>query len=171
MRKSTHLMMGVAAAAPLAALMPPVGAVGCLWLGMTGGAFPDYVDLRSGVKRHFRHRGVSHSYLMLAVSTAFVYIILRALNREATGLLHVPADYVKAWTASFALGVVSHLLGDACTRGGIQPALPFSQRKVWVLPKLFRGKSVGWQNGIARFVSVVIIGLALGVFVTIQLGG
>src|SRR5919112_583668 len=113
MRKSTHLLMGVAAAAPLAALAPPVGAVGCLWMGLTGGAFPDYVDLRSGVKRHFKHRGVSHSYLMMIASTAFVYLILRALNQEATQLLHVPADYVRAWSASFALGVVSHLLGDA----------------------------------------------------------
>jgi membrane-bound metal-dependent hydrolase YbcI (DUF457 family) len=168
MRKSTHLLMGVATAAPLAALMPPVGAVGCLWMGLTGGAFPDYVDLRSGVKRHFRHRGVSHSYLVLAASTAFVYLILRALNQEATRLLHVPADYVRAWSASFALGVVSHLLGDACTRGGIQPALPFSQRKVWVLPKLFRGKSVGWQNKLAQFAAIVVLGVAVAMFLTIQ---
>jgi len=157
MRKSTHLLMGV-------------GAVGCLWMGLTGGVFPDYVDLRSGVKRHFRHRGVSHSYLVLAASTAFVYLILHALNQEATQLLHVPADYVRGWTASFALGGVSHLIGDACTRGGIQPALPFSQRKVWVLPKRFRGKSAGWQNGIAQLASFVIIGLATAVFLTIQRG-
>ena len=160
--------MGVAAAAPLAALLPPVGAVGCLWMGLTGGAFPDYVDLRSGVKRHFKHRGVSHSYLVLAASTAFVYVILRALNQEATGLLHVPVTYVNAWTAGFALGVVSHLLGDACTRGGIQPALPFSQRKVWILPKWFRGKSVGWQNHVAQIASVCLIGVALALFITIQ---
>jgi membrane-bound metal-dependent hydrolase YbcI (DUF457 family) len=169
MRKSTHLVMGVAAAAPLAALMPPVGAVGCLWQGLTGGAFPDYVDLRSGVKRHFKHRGVSHSYLMVFASTAFVYIVLRALNQDVTRLLHVPDDYVRAWSASFALGVVSHLLGDACTRGGIQPALPFSQRKIWVLPKLFRAKSVGWQNGVAQLTAIVVIGIAVAMFLTIRL--
>jgi hypothetical protein len=39
-----------------------------------------------------------------------------------------------------------------------------------VLPKLFRGKSVGWQNGIARFVSVIVTGIALAAFLTIQLG-
>ena len=170
MRKSTHLLMGTAAAAPLAALLPPVGAIGCLWLGLTGGAFPDYVDLRSGVKRHFRHRGVSHSFLMLAISTAFVYIILRALNQDVTRLLHVPDDYVRAWSAAFALGVVSHLLGDACTRGGIQPALPFSQRKIWVLPKLFRGHSVGWQNRVAQLASLIVIGVALAIFITFQRG-
>lgn len=160
--------MGVAAAAPLAALMPPVGAVGCLWLGMTGGVFPDYADLRSGMNRHLKHRGVSHSYLVLAVSAAFVYVILLALHNEATGLLHVPLSYVRAWTAAFALGFVSHLLGDACTRGGIQPALPFSQRRVWALPRVFRGKSVGWQNNIAQVASICVIGVAVAMFITLQ---
>lgn len=160
--------MGVAAAAPLAALMPPVGAVGCLWMGMTGGAFPDYVDLRSGMKRHMKHRGFSHSYLMLAASTAFVFIVLQALNQEATGLLHVPVAYVRAWTAAFGFGVISHLLGDACTRAGIQPALPFSQRKMWLLPRLFRGKSVGWQNGIAQIAAVIVLGIALAGFLAMR---
>ena len=161
--------MGAAAAAPLAALMPPVGAVGCLWLGVTGGAFPDYVDLRSGMKRHLKHRGFSHSYLMLALSTAFVYIVLRALNQqEVSEALWVPQDYVRAWTAAFSFGVTSHLLGDACTRGGIQPALPFSQRRVWVLPRIFRGKSVGWQNSIAQIAAILVLGLSLAAFLTLQ---
>jgi membrane-bound metal-dependent hydrolase YbcI (DUF457 family) len=169
MRRSTHLIMGAAAAAPLAALMPPVGAVGCLWLGVTGGAFPDYVDLRSGMKRHLKHRGFSHSYLMLALSTAFVYVVLRALNQqEVSDTLRVPLEYVRAWTAAFAFGVMSHLLGDACTRGGIQPALPFSQRRVWVLPKIFRGKSVGWQNGVAQIVAIMVLGVSLAAFLTLQ---
>ena len=161
--------MGAAAAAPLAALMPPVGAVGCLWLGVTGGAFPDYVDLRSGMKRHLKHRGFSHSYLMLALSTAFVYVVLRALNQqEVSDTLRVPLEYVRAWTAAFAFGVMSHLLGDACTRGGIQPALPFSQRRVWVLPKIFRGKSVGWQNGVAQVLAIMVLGVSLAAFLTLQ---
>ena len=148
--------------------MPPVGAVGCLWMGMTGGAFPDYVDLRSGMKRHMKHRGFSHSYLMLAASTAFVFVVLQALNQEVTGLLHVPADYVRAWSAAFAFGVISHLLGDACTRAGIQPALPFSQRKMWLLPRRFRGKSVGWQNGIAQVASVIVLGISLAGFLALR---
>ena len=161
--------MGAAAAAPLAALMPPVGAVGCLWMGVTGGAFPDYVDLRSGMKRHLKHRGFSHSLLMLALSTAFVYVVLRALNQQdISDTLRVPLDYVRAWTAAFAFGVISHLLGDACTRGGIQPALPFSQRRVWVLPRIFRGKSVGWQNSIAQIAAVLVLGLSLAAYLTLQ---
>jgi membrane-bound metal-dependent hydrolase YbcI (DUF457 family) len=160
--------MGAAAAAPLAALMPPVGAAGCLWMGVMGGAFPDYADLRSGMKRHLRHRGVSHSYLMLALVTGFVFVVLDALNRETTGLLHVPGDYVRPWSAAFGFGFVSHLAGDACTRGGIQPAIPFSQRRIWLLPRLFRGKSVGWQNGLAQIASVIVLGVALAGFITLH---
>jgi hypothetical protein len=63
---------------------------------------------------------------------------------------------------------MSHLLGDACTRGGIQPALPFSQRRVWVLPKIFRGKSVGWQNGVAQIVAIMVLGVSLAAFLTLQ---
>lgn len=146
--------------------MPPVGAAGCLWFGMTGGIFPDFADLSSGMKRHLRHRGFSHSILMLAISTGFVYLVLDALNREATGLLLVPQRYAYAWSVSFALGILSHLVGDACTRGGIQPLLPLSRVKIWLLPRFARGTSVGRINTLARLVALVVIGLSIGVFVS-----
>jgi membrane-bound metal-dependent hydrolase YbcI (DUF457 family) len=137
-------------------------------MGVTGGALPDYADLRSGMKRHLKHRGFSHGYLMLAASTAFVFVVLGALNREVTGLLFVPEPYVRAWSAAFAFGFASHLVGDACTRGGIQPALPFSRRRIWLLPRVFRGKSVGWQNGIAQVAAVIVLGISLAGFITLQ---
>ncbi|HET7055918.1 MAG TPA: hypothetical protein VFI12_05610, partial [Thermomicrobiales bacterium] len=59
-------------------------------------------------------------------------------------------------------------LGDACTRAGIQPGLPFTQRRVWVLPRLFRGKSVGWQNTIAQAAAVIVLGISLAGFLTLQ---
>ena len=160
--------MGVAAAAPLAAVMPPVGAAGCLWFGMMGGAFPDYADLRSGMKQHLKHRGFSHSIFMLGLAGAFVYVLLNALHREWTGLLHIPRTDVAAWTIAFCLGIASHLLGDACNRGGIQPLLPLWQKKMWLLPRIFRGKSVGWQNGVMRMASVILIGASLAVFIVYQ---
>ena len=170
MRKSTHLAMGVAAAAPLAVFMPPVGAAGCLWFGLIGGAFPDYADLRSGMKRYLKHRGFSHSLAMLAIAGAFVYVLLNALHNEWTGLLHVPRTDVVAWTAAFCLGFASHMLGDACTRGGIRPFLPFWQKKMWIVPRLFRGKSVGWQNHFATAAAVIVIGVCLGGWVALQAG-
>ena len=164
MRRSTHLLLGVAAAAPVAAVVPPAGAVGCLCLGLIGGAFPDYLDLRSGAARHLKHRGLSHSGLVLGSSSVAVFIVLDAVARAETDLMPLPPSYARLWAACFGFGVLSHLLSDACTRGGIQPLLPLSKRRYWLLPRFLRGRSDGWINGLARLGSVVLLGICLAVF-------
>lgn len=168
MRRSTHLLLGVAAAAPVAALVPPVGAVGCLWFGLMGGAFPDWLDLRSGAARHLKHRGLSHSGLVLGLSAVAVLVVLDAVSRAQARLMPIPAGYARVWAAAFGLGVLSHLLSDACTRGGIQPLLPLSKRRWWLLPRFARGRSDGRLNGLARVAAVVLIGLSLAVFLTLR---
>jgi len=168
MRRSTHLLLGVAAAAPVAALVPAAGAVGCLWFGMVGGAFPDYLDLRSGAARHLRHRGLSHGVLVLVSSMAGVYVVLDAVARAETRLLPIPPGYARLWAACFGLGVVSHLASDACTRAGIQPWLPLSRRRVWILPRFARGRSDGWLNGLARLAAVAVLGIALGMVLILR---
>ena len=161
-------MLGVAAAAPVAAVVPPVGAVGCLCLGLIGGAFPDYLDLRSGAARHLKHRGLSHGGIVLGASTVAVFIVLDAVARADADLMPIPVSYARLWAACFGLGVLSHLLGDACTRGGIQPLLPLSKRRYWLLPKFLRGRSDGWLNGIARLAAVMVLGGCLAVFLMIR---
>ena len=168
MRRSTHLMLGVAAAAPVAALGPPVGVIGCLCLGMIGGAFPDYLDLRSGAARHLKHRGSSHGSIVLGLSTVAVLIVLDAVARADTALMPLPESYARLWSACFGLGALSHLLGDACTRAGIQPLLPLSKRRYWLLPKTLRGRSDGWLNGVARLAAVVLLGMCLAVFAVVH---
>lgn len=168
MRRSTHLLLGVAAAAPIAAVAPPAGAVGCLCLGMIGGAFPDYLDLRSGAARHLKHRGVSHGGLVLGLSTVAVFVVLDAVARAGTEAMPIPAAYARLWAACFGLGALSHLAGDACTRGGIQPLLPLSKRRFWLLPKPLRGRSDGWLNGVARLAAMVLLGCCLAVVLIIR---
>jgi len=168
MRRSTHLLLGVAAAAPFAALAPPAGAVGCLCLGLIGGAFPDYLDLRSGAARHLKHRGLSHSGLVLGLSTVAVFIVLDAVTRADTDLMPLPATYARLWAAGFGLGVLSHLLSDACTRGGIQPLLPLSKRRYWLLPRFLRGRSEGRVNGLARLAAIVVLGVSLAIFLMVH---
>ena len=46
--------------------------------------------------------------------------------------------------------------------------LPFSQRRIWVLPRIFRGKSVGWQNSIAQIAAILVLGLSFAAFLTLQ---
>ena len=168
MRRSTHLLLGVAAAAPVAAVVPPAGAVGCLCLGLIGGAFPDYLDLRSGAARHLKHRGLSHGGPVLGLSTMAVFVVLDAVARADTDLMPVPPGYARLWAACFGLGVLSHLLSDACTRGGIQPLLPLSKRRWWLLPRFLRGRSEGWLNGVARLAAIVVMGVSLAVFVIVR---
>lgn len=152
----------------MAALLPPAGAAGCLWLGLTGGAFPDYVDIRSEARRVMRHRGVSHSFLALGLAWAACLIVLDAVSRSEAAPFELPSLYARAWAACFGLGILSHLMSDACTRGGIQPWLPFSKRRVWLLPSLFRSRSDGWLNGLMRLGAVVLLGICLAIFLLLQ---
>ena len=157
MKRGTHLLMGAAAAVPIAVLLPPLGAFGSLWFGMTGGGLPDYLDLRSDARRSLRHRGVSHSFAVLGLTVAFVWLVLDALAREKFQLIPVPDRYVVPWAVSLGLGMLSHLLGDACTRAGIQPWLPLFRARLWLLPRFLRGRSDGAINGFALSVSLPIL--------------
>jgi membrane-bound metal-dependent hydrolase YbcI (DUF457 family) len=153
--------MGVAVAIPVAATLPFVGATGCVWLGAIGGGFPDFLDLRSGARHFLKHRGVSHSLFVLAGLTFIVWYLLSAVARADYPPLPVPDRYVLPWTLSLALGNLSHLAGDACTRRGIQPLLPLSAGRWWLLPKLVRGRSDGKVNILATILSCTIIVIGL----------
>lgn len=157
--------MGAAAAIPLALTLPPVGAIACVWIGMTGGALPDYLDLKSEARRTLRHRGFSHSLPMVAFMCGFAWFVLDALSRSRVDLLPVPETYVAPWTIALALGMVSHLLGDACTRAGIQPLLPVSKWRFWILPRFLRGRSDGCLNAVATGISFAVFGFGIAAYV------
>lgn len=46
--------------------------------------------------------------------------------------------FVGAAVCGLAVGYVSHLLADACTKDGIRVAYPLSGRQVWLLPRRWR---------------------------------
>ncbi len=157
--------MGAAAAVPIALTLPPVGAVASLWIGIAGGALPDYIDLRSEARRSLRHRGVSHSLFMIAFLCGFSWFVLDALSRSPIELLPVPTSYVVPWTVAMGLGMGSHLFGDACTRAGIQPLLPLLRWRFWLLPRFLRGRSEGRLNGLATMISFLILGLGIAIYI------
>jgi membrane-bound metal-dependent hydrolase YbcI (DUF457 family) len=170
MKRGTHLIMGAAMAVPVAVVLPPVGALGSVWLGMTGGALPDYLDLRSEARRSLRHRGVSHSFLVLGLTTLFVWLVLDALERERLQIVPVPSRYVVPWAVALGLGMLSHLLGDACTRAGIQPWLPLFKARLWLLPRFLRGRSDGSINLFARGLSLAVLGVGFAAYFVAFLG-
>lgn len=164
MKKSTHLLMGAAVTVPVAAALSPVGALGCVWLGIVGGSLPDYLDFHSDVRRTLKHRGISHSLLVALGTGIFAWLVFDALSRAEYDIFPVPARFVAPWSVSIALGMVSHVLGDACTRGGVQPLLPLSRKRMWILPRFLRGRSDGKVNFLAKGISLALIGAGIAAF-------
>jgi membrane-bound metal-dependent hydrolase YbcI (DUF457 family) len=167
MRRITHLTLGAAVAMPLAASASPSLAVGigCLWFGVAGGGFPDWFDLRSDLKKPLRlqHRGASHGLPVALGVTALAFLVLSVLASSGfalEGVSLVPSDTTaRLWSICFLGGILSHLASDACTKGGIRPLLPFSQWKVWLLPKPLRSRHDGPLDRLVFLASLATLAL------------
>lgn len=170
MRGVTHTLLGAAVALPIAVSREPAVAAGCLWLGIAGGGLPDWLDLRSDLRTQFRlrHRGVSHSVIALAGCAALLYLALVVLGRSGTTLggvdLAPGPGAILAWTAALALGFASHLAADACTFAGIQPLLPFSARRAWLLPRFLRSRYDGYLDQLFRYAAIVTLAFGMVIF-------
>ena len=167
MKRATHILLGAAVALPIAASSSPAIVAGAVWWGMVGGGYPDWFDLRSDFKSRLKHRGASHSLILGAAFTvAFWWILgLMAEQFPAVQLSHSDID---VWALAFGAGFLSHILADACTRGGVQPFLPFSKEKWWILPPILRGKSEGLPDTIARFAALLVLVLVLARYLNQQ---
>lgn len=166
MKRTTHLTLGAAAGVLVAAPASLPVAAGAIWMGIAGGGFPDWLDLRSELRGslRLRHRGASHGLPFAVTATVLLGIALRTLAEgiaDAPSWLQMSRGTADLWTLAFALGILTHLLSDACTHAGIRPFLPFSQRRFWMLPKVLRGRSDGYLNGIAMLIGIGVIGLML----------
>jgi len=171
MNRSTHLLIGAAAAAPIAITLDPAPALGCLWFGIAGGAMPDYLDLRSNARRMLKHRGVSHSLVIVALCSALVFVLLDGVSRADVKVLPISTSLAVPFALAFAFGMLSHLAGDTCTKGGIQPALPFHRGRFWLLPRFFRTRSDGAINGLGQLAAIVVLGLALAAYLSAMASG
>lgn len=163
MKRATHLLLGAAAAMPVALTLSPGLALGSLWWGMVGGGFPDWLDLRSEFRKglRLRHRGASHGLPFAVAITAGLYLLLGVLAATpltwgdvSVALTH---EAIRPWTAAFAFGILSHLLSDAWTHAGIRPLLPFSDVRFWIAPKLLRGASSGPLDALVRFAAMLAL--------------
>ena len=164
MRRATHILLGAAAAVPVAVALPPASALGCVWWGMIGGEVPDWLDLRSRAGRlvRLRHRGASHGLPVALLATLLVYLALRELSSLA--FPPVAPRRAAEMASAFGAGVLSHLLGDACTLRGIQPWLPFDRRRWWLLPRRLRTRSDGAVDRVGRAGAVVALGLGTALY-------
>ena len=154
-------------AMPIAASSSPVIALGAVWWGMVGGGYPDWFDLRSDFSRRLKHRGTSHSLLLGAAFTFALWWVL-GLVADQFGISGLTHGSIDTWAMAFGLGFLSHIVADACTRAGVQPFLPFSRLKVWILPMWLRGKSEGTPDTIGRVIAIAVIVASVSRFVSLQ---
>lgn len=167
MRRITHTLLGAAVALPIAVSHDPVVGLGCVWLGMVGGGFPDWLDLRSEFRSslRLRHRGSSHGLFLVALMGMGLFGLLRALQAWAFtsgGIALTPADgTIAPWVACFVLGMLSHLVSDSCTVSGIQPLLPFGRWRFWLLPRPLRSRSGGYLDRVLAIVAICVLAFGL----------
>jgi membrane-bound metal-dependent hydrolase YbcI (DUF457 family) len=170
-RGFTHAVLGAAIAVPIALNQDPPLAVGCLVAGVTGGGAPDWLDFRSGLRAPFklRHRGASHGLPMLVLLAAVLAVALKVISAAEFAIgdyvLRIPNHTIAVLVLSFALGCLSHLMSDACTISGIQPLLPFSKWRIWLLPKMLRSRTDGYLDKIARLGGFTVLGFGLVLYV------
>jgi len=175
MRRVTHTLLGAAVAVPIAVSHEPLVAAGCLWFGMVGGGLPDWFDLRSEFRKplRLRHRGLSHSLVFMTIAVGLVYVLLatiRSTGFSPAGVdLTPPGVAVRPWVLSMTLGNLSHLASDACTRSGIQPLLPFSRFKVWLVPRFLRSRYDGYLDVLVGASAIGIIGVGAFAYVAAHL--
>lgn len=175
MRRTTHLILGSAAGSLVAASASLPVALGAVWLGVAGGGYPDWLDLRSELKgsMRLRHRGASHGIPVAILVTGIVYVALSSLaggTIDAPNWMHISQHTADVWTIAFAFGIATHLISDACTYAGIRPLLPFSNWRMWTLPHPLRGRSDGFLNIIALGLSLAALGFTLLIGIARALG-
>lgn len=162
---------------PIAASCSPAIAIGCVWWGIVGGGFPDWFDLRSDFRKplQLRHRGASHGIPVALLLTAILWGALTLLSEIAFApwgiSLTVPSAAILPWTLCFLLGVLTHLLSDACTVSGIRPFLPFWGMSFWLLPGVLRCRHDGYLNRVLTIAALAVIGLTLVVTISDHLPG
>lgn len=162
-------------ALPIAVPLSPGLAAGAVWWGMVGGGFPDWFDLRSELRKplRLRHRGASHGFAFGTLMTAGLWLLLQVVANTplplGDGSVSLTAAATQPWTMAFALGFLSHILSDAWTHAGVRPLLPFSDIRVWIVPRLLRGKSSGPLDFLARFVAMLAILIGVGAYVLVRI--
>lgn len=97
-----------------------------------------------------RHRGFFHSLL---AAFLFTLISIVAVQFIHTRWITLDDTY---WQA-LALGYVSHLVADSCTKSGVPYLWPW-KKYIGLLPKPLRIKTSGWAE---QFVMIIFLGTLL----------
>jgi membrane-bound metal-dependent hydrolase YbcI (DUF457 family) len=94
-------------------------------------------------------------------------VVLEVLHRNSLmlggWLIRVPGEAIWPWYLCFLAGILSHLLSDAMTYGGIRPLLPLSQVRFWLLPRFLRSRYDGYLDTLLRWLAMLVIAFFVAV--------
>jgi membrane-bound metal-dependent hydrolase YbcI (DUF457 family) len=171
-RRVTHLALGAAVAVPVVLQQPLLLGTGCLLIGAIGGGVPDWIDFRSGIRRPFtpRHRGASHGLPVMVLCLALIVVALLLIRGRFHAMDGIAEALANGWVPvlliAFGAGWLSHLASDACTVSGIQPFLPLSRWRCWLLPRRLRSRSDGYLDKLVRLAAFVVLGFGIVLMVS-----
>jgi membrane-bound metal-dependent hydrolase YbcI (DUF457 family) len=103
------------------------------------------------IQRVTTHRGLTHS-LVIAVIVALV-----------SGNLSVALTptHTAWWGIAWSVGYLSHLASDALTISGLKLLQPWSQRRYWLAPRIFRFRVGAWPDALLGTIAPAVGLLAL----------
>lgn len=87
--------------------------------------------------RFFPHRGPTH---WLIVAVGLIWLVRSLVQAQGWSPM--------IWQA-FAIGYLSHLLADSCTKAGLKLFAPFYQEAVGLPIRWLRVRTGSWQEGVA----------------------
>ncbi len=90
------------------------------------------------IQRVTTHRGLTHS-LVIAVIVALVSVNLSVALSPARNAW---------WGIAWSVGYLSHLASDALTISGLKLLQPWSQRRYWLAPRIFRFRVGTWPDAL-----------------------
>ena len=93
------------------------------------------------VQRVTTHRGLTHSLLAFAITTALALAASWTWSQSVW------------WGAVWGAGYASHLISDSWTWSGVRFLQPFSQRRFWLAPRFLRFRVGTWRDVVLRLVS------------------
>ncbi len=94
------------------------------------------------IQRVTTHRGMTHSLLALAFTTALAMVLSQKFGSHSVW-----------WGLCWGAGYTSHLISDSWTWSGVRFLQPFSERHFWLAPRFLRFRVGTWRDTLLRWIA------------------
>lgn len=92
------------------------------------------------------HRGLTHSLIITVLIVAGSVTLSSVLT----------PDHTRWWGVAWSAGWISHLAADGLTLSGLRLLQPWSDRRFWFAPRLFRFRVGTWPDALLGAIAPII---------------